>query len=415
MSTTVPSPESHLLSAAAAHDVPQLKELLKKTSAQTQDPDTLDTPLHAAVASLSAQSPAKGEDVAAAEEAVRELLQAGAIWNDLNAAGNTPACIARRAGPAGAGCYELLVQAGVRAEVLLSRLQGWGVLDSDGDDDGDDEPNEKERGADDGIAAPEDADVTSAAFLASQLRYGADTSLLDADANGVMMAWERGIMERSVAELLPDTPADSPDARTAKRVLNVGFGLGIVDGEFQARIGGARGGTHVIVEAHPDVLRKMDADGWPARSGVTVLRGRWQDVLPPLLAAGQCAAFDAIYFDTFAEDYAALRTFFCEFVVALLAEHGRFGFFHGLGADRQVSYDVYTRVVELDLFDAGLDTRWVDVPIDPARPQDGGQGEQGEGEGAGAGEDRERWKGVRRRYWDVGDIYRMPVCTFIGS
>ena len=123
--------ESDLLSAAAAHDVPQLKELLKEFSAQTQHPETLNTPLHAAVASLSPESPADGQDVAAAEETVRELLLAGAIWNDLNAAGDTPACIARRIGPAAASCYELLVEAGVRAEMLLGRLQGWGVLGSE--------------------------------------------------------------------------------------------------------------------------------------------------------------------------------------------------------------------------------------------------------------------------------------------
>jgi protein arginine N-methyltransferase 2 len=103
--------------------------------------------------------------------------------------------------------------------------------------------------------------------------------------------------------------------------------------------------------------------------------------------------FDAIYFDTFAEEYSALKTFFSEFVIALLAEGGRFSFFHGLGADRRVSWDVYTRVVELDLLDAGLETTWVDVEIDVSD---------------------EEWKGVRRRYWDVGGVYRLPVCEFVG-
>jgi hypothetical protein len=38
-----------------------------------------------------------------------------------------------------------------------------------------------------------------------------------------------------------------------------------------------------------------------------VLAGRWQDRLPELAAAG--AAFDAVYFDTYAEAYADLRGF----------------------------------------------------------------------------------------------------------
>ena len=38
-----------------------------------------------------------------------------------------------------------------------------------------------------------------------------------------------------------------------------------------------------------------------------MLAGRWQDRLPELAAAG--AAFDAVYFDTYAEAYADLRGF----------------------------------------------------------------------------------------------------------
>ncbi|KAI9845474.1 MAG: Arginine N-methyltransferase 2, partial [Pleopsidium flavum] len=74
--------------------------------------------------------------------------------------------------------------------------------------------------------------------------------------------------------------------------------------------------------------------------------------------------FDAIYFDTFAEDYKALRDFLSEYVIGLLQEGGKWGFFNGLGADRQVCYDVYGKVVEMDLFEAGFDTEWetLDVP-----------------------------------------------------
>ena len=57
-------------------------------------------------------------------------------------------------------------------------------------------------------------------------------------------------------------------------VLNIGFGMGLVDSALQAR----RPARHVIVEAHPDVATKMREEGWPARPGVEVVVGRWQDV-----------------------------------------------------------------------------------------------------------------------------------------
>ena len=249
-----------LLAAAAAHDLPTLKALLKTTPAQSQHPITLTTPLHAAVGAS-----------AEAEEAVRMLLAEGAIWNDLDAAGETPACVAWRTGAS--GCYELLVAAGVRAELLMARMSEWGMLDSDSEPENEFEEEEEAEDADEEDATPAPAgeweDVTAAQYLGSALEYDGD-KLVDADANGVMMAWETGVMQASVAALLP---ADAP----APSVLNVGFGMGIVDAAFQARLG-ASGARHVIVEAHPDVLAKMRADGWMDRPGVRVLAGRWQDV-----------------------------------------------------------------------------------------------------------------------------------------
>jgi len=139
--------------------------------------------------------------------------------------------------------------------MLLGRMAGWGVLESD-----DDEKEPKDA----------DADVNTGHYLSASLTYDAE-KLVDEDTNGVMMSWEAEIMKRSVEELLP-TPTKG------MRVLNVGFGMGIVDAAFQARLGGGR---HVIVEAHPDVLKKMEMDGWMEKPGVTVLQGRWQDVCSP--------------------------------------------------------------------------------------------------------------------------------------
>jgi hypothetical protein len=69
--------------------------------------------------------------------------------------------------------------------------------------------------------------------------------------------------------------------------------------------------------------------------------------LSELVAGGGDASellFDAIYFDTFAEDYKALREFFSERAVQLLDAESHMAFFNGMGADRQVCHDVYNQV-----------------------------------------------------------------------
>lgn len=70
----------------------------------------------------------------------------------------------------------------------------------------------------------------------------------------------------------------------------------------------------------------------------------------------------------------------------MLDDGGIFGFFNGLGADRKVCYDVYTKVVEMHLSDAGMDVEWQELDVDMA-----GLKEEGKGE----------WQGVKRRYWTL--------------
>jgi protein arginine N-methyltransferase 2 len=99
---------------------------------------------------------------------------------------------------------------------------------------------------------------------------------------------------------------------------------------------------HHIVEAHPQVHQRLREQGWYDKPNVTIHEGRWQDVLPKLVKQG--VVLDAIYYDTFAEDYDALKEFFSEYVIQLLDPAGKFGWYNGLGADRQICYDVYTKV-----------------------------------------------------------------------
>lgn len=411
ISPDCPDEARNILYHAWAHDVPELKKILREPgAANVQDPKTGETPLHAAIRACGpAEGEVEGEEedgvVEEARDAMQELFFSGCIWNDVDSNNETPGCVAWRLGRK--ALYQMCVDAGVRAELLFSIMNGYEALSSGsnsehggGEEDGEggeatDKPMEDAPSAAEDVAAvPEGAEnrafvppeahekpVTSEAYLGSKLTFS-EGKLVDDDDNGVMMAWETDIMHRSVAALLPDRPA-------GKRILNIGFGMGIIDTAF-AELNPAR---HHIIEAHPAVLESIAAPGakfgsdWEKEKeagAYKVHAGRWQDVVPKLVEAGE--VYDAIYFDTFAEDYAELRTFFTEYVLALLDEAGRFSFFNGLGADRRVCYDVYTKVVELHGEEAGFDVAWDDIDVDLAN-----LGKSGEGE----------WSGVRRRYWTL--------------
>jgi type IV protein arginine methyltransferase len=408
-----------ILLAASQHDLTTLQRLLRSYSfpdcepADVQDPETGFTPLHLAIAAcetggettstaiatsingVHTDSTVNGvstdshgqsqntEPTSGAQDTVRCLLQNGAIWNQLDKNGETPGCIANRLGLR--DLYELMVDAGVRAELLLNRLEDYVKLeDSDEigiEDTASAQINSASFSSDGAtrlraLGQPE-SDVNSAQYLSSSLSLGAD-KILDENSNGVMMSWESGIMSQSAHVLLT-----KPDMK----VLNIGFGMGIIDNHLQSHPNKPL--SHHIVEAHPTVLADMKAKGWYDKIGMVVHEGKWQDILPKLVTEGHL--FDAIYFDTFAESYSDFREFFCEQVIGLLEPAGKFSFFNGLGADKQISYDVYQKVVEMDLSEAGFDIEWHEVEVPKL-----------EGE----------WEGVRRRYWDVQN-YRLPVCMFM--
>lgn len=450
-----PPATAEVLRAAWNHDVAAVKKHLDEPGrASAQDPTTGETPLHAAVrsrgpatttATCGADADADAE-LERARETVHELLLWGGIWNDVDDHDETPGCVALRLGQT--ALYNLCVEAGVRAEMLFGLLDGYQELESgseaddedmavDGEqedaeepaahievdtagmddklEDGEDAPDlvaanqfvrdlaemgddvdgaagedeQEEEAAEPTFQPPKpdhDAEVKSEKYLRSKLTYS-DGKLVDDAGNGVMMAWETEIMRRSVAALVPD-------GAPGKRILNIGFGMGIVDSMF-ASTGPAR---HHIIEAHEEVLAQLDTAGsafgaaWegagPENGAFKVHRGRWQDIVPVLLERGE--VYDAVYFDTFGEDYSQLRKFFTEYIPGLLESDGVFGFFNGLGADRQICYDVYTKVVELHLTDAGMDVEWQEVDVDLKGLEEAGKGE---------------WEGVKRRYWTLNSKY----------
>ncbi|KEF60084.1 uncharacterized protein A1O9_04934 [Exophiala aquamarina CBS 119918] len=371
----------NILNAAAHHNLQSLERLVNETSfpdckaVDVQDPATGFSPLHATIyGSTSHANGTEREPISIEERAieiVKFLLENGAIWNQLDRNDETPGCLAYRLGLE--SLYQLIVDAGVRAEMLLTRLEEYERLD------------ESEEGdiLEDDTAPPTESvprehhEVNSSTYLSSTLSRSGNM-LLDEQQNGVMMAWESNIMLKSADALLP---------RSGLQILNIGFGMGILDTHIQNHAN--KPANHHIVEAHSEVLSEMQATGWMDKPGVVIHKGRWQDVLPAIVAQG--VTFDAIYFDTFAESYGEFREFVSEQVISLLDQEGRWSFFNGMGADRQISYDVYQKVVELDLFESGFDVDWdlMELPKLDAE-----------------------WEGVRRKYWNVNS-YRLPICKFM--
>jgi protein arginine N-methyltransferase 2 len=418
-----------ILLAASHHNLSSLRPLLRIGSASVQDSETGFTPLHAAIAACDAnpdisktsqEDPTEaaissgqtnghtngvsgGEeesDLEAAVKTVRLLLQNGAIWNDVDNNDETPGCLALRLGLQ--ELYDIMVDAGVRAEMLLSRLDEYEQLGDQGDEEEeeDEEANDgneavtkgKEEGRVDAeeervnghtpneqhtIGLIQNDDLDNEDYLQSSLRFQ-DGRILDSDNNGVMMAWETDIMKRTAHLLAP---------RSDLRILNIGHGMGIIDTFLQEKTPA----THHIIEPHPVVLARMRQDGWYEKAHITIHEGKWQDVVPRIMEQG--ILFDAIYFDTFAEDYKALRDFFSDCIIGLLDDGGKWGFFNGMGADRQICYDVYGKIVEMDLFEAGFDTVWENIEVPEMN--------------------KEEWEGVKRRYWAL-KVYKLPICEFIG-
>lgn len=393
---------NQIIKAASDHDIPTLQRCVDEFSFEgckavdVQEPERGYTPLHAAIASCKVSegeaTDAKTDDEqeTKAYEMVKVLFENGAIWNQLDRNDETPGCIAYRLGLG--SLYQLMVDAGVRAEVLLNRLDEYEELEDvdelddeanpDAGDEGD-APQLVDMSKSEETTTVEDPpavvvdDVQSSAYLSSTLSLD-DSKLLDEAQNGVMMAWESDIMAKSADALLPESNL---------KILNIGFGMGIVDSYIQSHAN--KPAEHHIVEAHPDVLKDMRAKGWFDKPGVTIHSGKWQDILPALVGEG--LVFDAIYYDTFAESYHDFKEFFSEHVIGLLDQNGRWSYFNGMGADRQISYDVYQKIVEIDLLDAGFDVEWTEIDL----PDLG-----------------KEWKGVKRKYWDVAS-YRLPVCRFL--
>ncbi|GAA5963556.1 hypothetical protein JCM21900_003220 [Sporobolomyces salmonicolor] len=341
------------------------------------------------------------------------LRKGNAVWNIVDTIGCSAGDIAYSMNNTAA--YELLLAEGVRAEMLRAVLEAVneGAASDDGEEASAVEAEHDEDAAMVDRSTPSEPPSKpstasdNAHFLSRPLTFTRDSSgqeiALDEEGNGVMMGWEAPIMEATARAMCEDGWGDrkgkardelvreeEEGEREPLRVMNIGFGLGIIDTHLQSYVPT----LHLIIEPHPSVLEHARAKGWFEKPGVRFYKGTWQQYMKDLEEGREeYVAWDGVYFDTYSEHYSDLHRFF-QSTPDLLSPSpsATFSFFHGLGATSRAFYDVYTTVSELHLREVGLRTRWVEVEV--------------------LGEGRE-WEGTERKYWSeeraVG-AYRLPVC-----
>ena len=145
-----------------------------------------------------------------------------------------------------------------------------------------------------------------------------------------MMEWERPIMEQAAQVI----------TRNGGRVLNVGFGMGIIDTEIEKY----PITEHWIIEPHLDVYTKMLNDGWHLKPHVTILYGDWQYYMKFL------PEFDGIYIDTWDEQIWD----FLKNTPNMLKKGGVLSFFNNPRGDEkglhmsQEEYDILSPICQID-------------------------------------------------------------------
>ena len=320
--------ELSLIAACGAGNLTDAKALLDKGTPPYA------TELEGGTTALMAAAGAGHKDI------ISLLVQKGAPWNAVDRKGR---CAGDHAVAAGdQSVIDQLVNVGVQAELLfaaMSKKNEDGSLASK-------------------LPTPKD-------FLDRNVRYEGD-ALLDDEDRGVMMQWEEPLMDMH-AQYLCESKGD---------VLNVGFGMGYIDTAIQRH----SPKTHTIIEAHPQVYKKMIADGWDKKPGVRIVFGRWQDVI------GDLGPFDGVFFDTF-DDVAHLREFH-EHVPRIVRPGGLYSYFNGV-SDNVFFLGVACEVVKIELAQMGFSSEFHAVDIDVA--------------------DDAIWEGTAFRYFQSNQYY-LPLC-----
>jgi type IV protein arginine methyltransferase len=302
---------------------------------------------------------------------VQYLLDQGAPWNAVDRCGQ---CAGNYATVAEHwDVVNLLVDHGTRAELILSSIQRANYSNSP---------------CDSSAAFASAASTTGAArpvahepstkpnYLRQRLTF-IDSAILDEERDAVMMEWERPLMEVH-AQIMTDNALH-------KRVMNVGFGMGIIDTILQSY----QPSLHIIIEAHPDVYNKMLQEGWDKKPNTRIFFGKWQDVVPQLLR--EAVQLDGIFFDTYGEHFSDMEDFHKLVPHMLSKPNGVYSFFNGLAPDNLFFHGVACQCVKLQLQQFGLETEFLPCEIQV---------------------NSKEWEGIRRKYWHDRDTYYLPRATW---
>jgi len=211
-------------------------------------------------------------------------------------------------------------------------------------------------------------------YLRSKLRYDkndVEGLLLDDKEDAVMMSWETQLMKEHAKIICHNRGS----------VLNVGHGMGIVDRAIQAN----DPKHHTIIEAHPDVLKRLRETGWYDKKNVTIVEGRWQDVIEKV------GPFDGVFYDTYAEDDQDLKEFHTH-LPRILKENGVYSFYNGCCPDNLFFHGVACEVIKLELQELSISCAYQQMDVNVT--------------------DAKIWEKVRRRYW-YRNSYYVPICKKI--
>ena len=167
------------------------------------------------------------------QEVVEMLLHAGCPWNLLDKDGFTAGDYAMHL----PNILDIMLDWGVQAELILGAADSHHTSSSSTGD--------------------------SDSYLTQKLHYTEDgTKLLDANNEAVMMGWEGPLMLEHARIISRE--------KQGQRVMNVGFGLGLIDEALQK----FNPSLHIIIEAHPDVYAHALKLGWGDKPGVHLLFGK---------------------------------------------------------------------------------------------------------------------------------------------
>ena len=308
-------------------------------------------------------------------DAVELLLEKGGVWNAQDRRGRTAGEHAIDADQYAVA--ERILDHAVRCELILGAAAR--------------RTREAERN-EESVREREEAYLRGSVKYVDDDADGGDVRLVDENNDGVMMAWEAPIMEAHAEAMMANAATGGDDNGDDKKdelaVLNVGYGLGLIDQAIRRR----KPRVHAIIEAHPEVLKRMHKDGFvDGERGVRIGSGKWQDVLSTGtggLLLNDDDKFDCIFFDTYGEYYHDMAEFHA-LLPSLLKTGGIYSFFNGLAPDNIFFQAVYARIIELELKRLGIKAEFVRLEIQ--RPEG------------------DTWLGVRQRYY-YNDYYYMPLC-----